>query len=241
MRKTTRRGAFAVFVAIASAASAPSRAQVIPPPQNVLVLSAQAAVEIPQDLLTIALSVTREGPDAAAVQAQLRQVLDAALAEARRAVRPGQLDVRTGQFGVYPRYSARGVLSGWQGSAELVLEGRDMAAISQLAGRVPGMTVARVGYGLSKEARDKTEADVAAQAIQRFKARAEDYARQFGFAGYGIREVNVGQADAMPVQQPMFRRAMAQGAAAADESVPVEAGKATVTVVVNGSVQMSAR
>lgn len=219
----------------------PLHAQVLPPPQNVLALSAQASAEVTQDLLTIVMSVTREGADAATVQSQLRQVLDAALAVARPAVRPGQLDLRTGQFGVYPRYSTRGTLGGWQGTAELVLEGRDLPAISQLAGRVPGMTVARVAYGLSKESREKAEAEIAAQAIQRFKARAEDYARQFGFGGYGIREVNVGQADAMPVQQPMFRRSMAAQAGAADESVPVEAGRTTVTVVVNGSVQMSAR
>lgn len=231
----------ALVLVLAAAAPKPAQAQVLPPPQNVLALSAQASAEIPQDLLSITLSVTREGPDAASVQSQLRQVLDAALAEARRAVRPGQVDLRTGQFGVYPRYSTRGTLGGWQGTAELVIEGRDMPAISQLAGRVPGMTVARVGYGLSKEAREKAEAEIAAQAIQRFKARAEDYARQFGFGGWGIREVNVGQADAIPVQQPMFRRAMAAQAAPADEPVPVEAGRTTVTVVVNGSVQMSAR
>lgn len=230
----------ALFTLSLAATLPPLHAQVLPPPQNVLALSAQASAEVTQDLLTIVLSVTREGPDAATVQSQLRQVLDAALVEARRAVRPGQLELRTGQFGVYPRYSTRGTLGGWQGTAELVLEGRDMAAISQLAGRVPGMTVARVGYGLSKEAREKAEAEVSAQAIQRFKARAEDYARQFGFGGWGIREVNVGQADAMPVQ-PMFRRSMAAQAAPADESVPVEAGRTTVTVVVNGSVQMSAR
>lgn len=236
MRMRTRSLLPMAAALLAGAASA----QMMPPPQNVLALSAQAAAEVPQDLLSIALSVTREGSDAGQVQSQLRQVLDAALAEARRAARPGQLDVRTGQFGVYPRYSSKGGLSGWQGTAELVLEGRDMSAISQLAGRLPGMTVAHVGYGLSRESREKVEGEVAAQAIQRFKARAEDYARQFGFAGYSIREVNVGQGDAVPVPQPMFRRALAQGAAA-DESVPVAAGKATVTVSVNGSVQMSAR
>lgn len=232
-----------MVLSLAAAALQAGHAQTVTtvPPQNVLALSAQASAEVTQDMLSIAVTVTREGADAATVQSQLRQVLDAALNEARRAARPGQLDVRTGQFGVYPRYAARGQLNGWQGTAELVLEGRDMAAISQLAGRLPGMTVARVGYGLSKEAREKAEADIAAQAIQRFKARAEDYARQLGFGGYGIREVNVGQADTMPVQQPMFRRAMAAQGAPADESVPVEAGRTTVTVVVNGSVQMSAR
>lgn len=219
----------------------PVAGQVLPPPQNVLTLSAQATIEVPQDLLMITLSVTREGADAGVVQSQLRQVLDGALTEARKAARPGQVDVRTGQFSLAPRYAPKGGISGWQGTAELVLEGRDMSAISQLTGRLAGMTVARVGYALSREVREKVETDVAAQAIQRFKARAEDYARHFGFGGYGIREVVVGQADAVPPpQQPQFRRALAQ-ASVADEGLPVEAGKASVTVSVNGSIQMSPR
>lgn len=232
---------FALSVASLWVVAVPTFAQVLPPPQNVLTLAAQATLEVPQDMLTITLAVTREGSDAAAVQAQLKQVLDSALNEARKAARPGQLEVRTGQFSLYPRYAPKGGLNGWQGSAELVLEGRDMPAISQLAGRLGGLTVARVGYGLSREVREKVEADVAAQAIQRFKTRAEDYARQFGFAGYSLREVTVGQADAVPPpQQPMFRRA-AMTAAASDEALPVEAGKASVTVTVNGSIQMSPR
>jgi len=241
-RSDRRYAATAGLLALCGGLAAPAAAQVLPPPTNVLSLSAQATQEVPQDLLAITLAITRDGTDAAAVQSQLRTVLDAALNEARKAQRPGQVDVRTGQFSLQPRYSAKGGISGWQGTAELVLEGRDIAALSQLAGRIPGMAVARLGYGLSREVREKVEAEVAAQAIQRFRVRAEDYAKQFGFAGYSIREVNVGQADAMPPpQQPMYRRAAAMTAGAADESLPVEAGKASVTVTVNGSVQMSPR
>lgn len=216
-------------------------AQVYPPPQNVLQLAASATAEVPQDMLAITLQVQREGNDAAAVQSQLRQVLDAALAEARKAVRPGQLDLRTGSFGLYPRYAPKGGVNGWQGRAELVLEGRDMPAISQLAGKLNGMSVANVGYGLSRETREKVEADVAAQAIAKFKGRADVYARQFGFGAYSFREVNVGQADAAFMPQGMPRVRAMSASMAADESVPVEAGKTSVTVTVSGSVQMSPR
>lgn len=229
------------IVCLLALAAGPALAQWMPPPQNVLTLAAQATVEAPQDLLTITLAVTRDGSDAAAVQAQVRQVLDAALAEARKAARPPQVDVRTGSFSLQPRYLPQGGIGGWIGTAELVIEGRDTAAISRLATRVPGMSVSNVAYGLSREVRDKIEAEVTAQAIQRFRARAEDYARQFGFAGYALREVSVSQADAMPPPQPMYRRSMAAAAPAADESLPVEAGKANVTVVVNGSIQLTPR
>ena len=41
---------------------------------------------------------SREGPDANAIQAQLKTALDTALTEAKKAAQPGQLDVRTGNF-----------------------------------------------------------------------------------------------------------------------------------------------
>jgi len=52
-----------------------------------------------------------------------------------------------------------------------------------------------------------------------------------------VREVNVGTSE--PPFSPPIPRARMMSAASADESIPVEAGKATVTVQVTGSVQMS--
>jgi predicted secreted protein len=63
------------------------------------------------------------------------------------------MDVRTGNFSLYPRYGRDGKISGWQGSAELVLEGRDFARITAAAGKIPGMTLGNVGFSLSREQR----------------------------------------------------------------------------------------
>ena len=113
-----------------------------------------------------------------------------------------------------------------------------MIAIGQLVGRISTLTVARVGYGLSREQREKVEGDVAAQAIARFRVKAADYAKQFGYAAFAVREVSVNSdQQAVMISQPSVR--MKSMSAAADESLPVEAGKALVTVSVNGSVQMS--
>jgi len=211
------------------------------PPQGVLSLTANASVEVAKDLLAVTFSTTRDGADANTVQAQLKQALDAALAEARRVARPGELDVQTGNFALYPRYapptsSGRATISGWQGSAELVVQGRDVAAISQLSARIATMTIARVEYRLSREATQRVEGDVAAQAIAAFRAKAALYAKQFGYAGYAVREVSVQTSEPAPGPQPMAR--MQVQAAAAAEPLPVEPGKALVTAHVNGTVQM---
>ncbi len=208
-----------------------------PPPQGVVSLSSSASVEITKDLLSVTFNTTREGLDAASVQSQLKQALDAALIEAKKAARPGQVEVQTGNFSLAPRYTNKGVVSGWQGSAELIVEGRDLQAIGQLSGRITTLTINRVGYNLSRELREKSESDVSAQAIARYRAKAAEYATQFGYSGYAIREVNVSTSEPGPGRPVMMMQARAMSVAS-EEALPVEPGKGTVTVNVGGTVQM---
>ena len=124
------------------------------------------------------------------------------------------------------------------GTAELLVQGTDLAAIAQLTGRIKTLSIARVGYGLSRAAREKVEATVEAEAIARFRSRAQSVASQFGFASYTLREISVNSGDP-GAAVPMFRsQARGVAMAMADESLPVEAGKATVTASVSGSVEM---
>lgn len=74
------------------------------PPRERLSLQATASTELARDVIGVAFSTTKEGSDAAGVQAALKQALDAALTEARKIARPGQVDVQTGAFSLAPRY-----------------------------------------------------------------------------------------------------------------------------------------
>ena len=240
MKCNVRAAAVECLLVVASIANV-ARAQT-PPPLGVLGLSANASVEVAKDVLVVTFSTTREGSDANGVQAQLKQALDAALAEAKKAARPGQLDVQTGNFSLYPRYAnatssgRTPTISGWQGNAELIVEGRDMTAIGQLTGRITTMTIARVAYRLSREASQRVEADIAGEAIAAFRAKATRYAKLFGFGDYAVREVTVATSDAQPGPVPMLRM-QATNASAAD-ALSVEPGRAVVTATVNGTIQM---
>jgi predicted secreted protein len=207
-------------------------------PQSVLNLSASAQIEVTKDMLSVVLSATREGFDASVVQSGLKQALDGALVEARKVAKPGQVDIQTGSFSLYPRYNSKGGLSGWQGTAELVVKGRDMPAIAQLTARINTMTIARVGFQLSPEASDKVESELVAQAIDRYRAKAAGMARQFGYSGYAIREVQVHtQESGGTVPVPMM--AEARISQASEKALPVEPGKGVVTATVSGSIQMT--
>ena len=208
-----------------------------PAAQNIVQLSATGVIEVQQDLLSIFLSTTRDGTDAAMVQSQLKTAIEAALAEARKAAQTGQLDVRTGNFSVTPRYGRDGKSTGWQGSAELVLEGRDFARIGAAAGRIQTLSVSGVTMGLSREQRARVEGEAQSMAIERFKARATDISRGFGFTGFALREVNVTSNDQGMSPRPRML-AMEARALAVDAPMPTEAGKTSVVVTVSGSVQL---
>jgi predicted secreted protein len=237
--------AAAVWMALAAtpalAQNAPATVLMAPAQlQNVLTLNATATIEVSRDVMAVTFSTTKEGSDANAIQNGLKQALDAALTEARKIAKPGQVDLQAGGFALSPRYGNKGTINGWQGSTELVVKGKDMEAIAQLVGRINTMTVAGLGYELSREAREKVEGDVTAQAIARFRAKAADMAQKFGHAGFTIREVNVS------TNEPQSRgrvqsRADVSSAMKMDDGMPVEAGKGSVTAQVNGAVVMTSK
>lgn len=237
MRTPSLIAACALLAGAALASSAMAQPMQHETLQNVAQLSASGSVEVQQDLLSISMSTTRDGTDAGVVQTQLKQALDTALAQAKQAAAPGQMDVRTGNFSLYPRYGKDGKINGWQGSTELVLEGKDFPRITGTAGKIQTLTMSNVGFALSREQRAKVEGEAQAQAIERFKAKAGEVARGFGFSSYSLREVSINANDQGSPPRPRML-AMSAKAEMSDASIPVEAGKSTVLVNVSGSVQM---
>jgi predicted secreted protein len=236
-----------LLVALASPLPAAAQAAVAPvmpvvvaqkDPEGVVTLASSAQVQVPNDWIAVQFSTSKEGTDANAVQAALKEALGAALAQARAVARPdGHVEVQGGGFSLQPRFNSKGIVNGWTGTTSLVVQGRDMGTIAELAGKVQSMTVGSLDYSVSREAREKVEGELTAQAIARFRAKAADYAKAFGYGAFTIREVNVNVDNNQP-PRPFAMRAKAM-VAGDGAPLPVEAGTGTVTANVNGSVQLT--
>jgi predicted secreted protein len=219
-------GVAAVQAADAAGAQAPSK---------LLRLTASASLEPVQDRVELTLAVQQEGQDAAALQRALEQVLGKALERARPEAVPGQVEVSTGTFQVHPRYDNEGRIRAWSGRAELLLSGGELARLSSLAARLPGLQLSQVKWSLSPGLREATLDQVQAQAVQLFRAKAQALAQQFGFRDYLLGEVQVSDGEPVPAVPAL----MARSAMAADaSSVPLAAGRGKVSVTVSGSVQL---
>jgi predicted secreted protein len=183
----------------------------------------------------VSLSVLREGTDAHSLQTQINTSLESALQIARRDAKPGQMEVRTGQFGMTPRYGRDNKLTGWQGSAELVLEGRDFARITETTGKLQAFSVASISFGLSREQFLAAQAKAQAQAIAQFRSNATEVAKGFGFADYTLGEVRIGAESPAPM---MRQRMLAASSMVTETPIAAEGGTSNVTVTVSGSVQL---
>lgn len=205
---------------------------------NIAQLSASGTMEAAQDWLTLSLSVTREGSDANAVQVYLRQATESALAKVKASAQAGNMEVHSGAFSLQPRYSNDGKLNGWVGNSELVLEGNDFARISAAATNAQPMTINGLAFSLSRQARTQLEGQAQTLAIQSFKAKAADIARDFGFHDYALREISVSAMDQSTGPRPRMM-AMGSRAVMADAPpVPLESGKSLVVVTVSGAIQL---
>ena len=236
-------GALALWCAGWGAALAQAPGATVAPaaqPANVVHLSASGRVEVAQDWLTMQLAAVQDGSDAAAVQRSLQRQVEQALKALQAQAQGKDLQVHSGTFRVSPRYGKDSQITGWQGRAELIVQGRDFARIAQAAAQVPGLRVAGMAFSLSHEARERVLGQAQQQAVQAFQQQAQHMAQLWGLRSYTLREVTVsGNHHSTAPRMHMAAVAMeARSKAADDAPVPVEAGMAEVVVDVSGSVQL---
>lgn len=221
------------------AALSPSPMSLMPPAHQVS-LSAQAHIEATPDWLTVVLAVQRDGLDPQAVQVQLQKTLDAALTQAKTqahasGANTGGFEVRTGAFQTHPRYGAQGRITGWIGRAELVLQGREMSRIAHTAAQLQTMVVQSLNVGLAPDTREQLETQLQAQAIARFRQRAQHIAEAFGYRHYTLGQVEIGVIDGGQGTM-LAAKAFAPTAAAEAAPIPNEPGTLHLQLNVSGTV-----
>jgi len=204
-----------------------------------LTLQAAAASDVQQDTVTITLASEIEAASQAEVSKSLTEALDAAVKQAKAAPQAGAVKVRNGAYRLWPSTNRDGKITAWRGRAEILLESRDFPAASALAGALSEkMPMAGLAFSLSDEARQAEERRLLEQAANAFRDRAQAAAKAFGFAGYKIRDLDLGGSGT--VQAPPRMMAMAAPASAEFKraDVPLEADTVTVTISVNGTVEL---
>lgn len=189
---------------------------------------------VENDRMQAVLSVTAEDENAARLADQINRTTAWALqtAKAQRKV-----EVRTANYQTYPVYD-KNKIRRWRGTQQLVLEGSDFTALSNLVGQLQErLQVTTINFSLSPVQRAAAEDELITQALEAFKQRGELVRKQLAAKGYRIVNVFVDTGAAQPV--PIVRRAAAMASAAEAVAPPaVQGGTSTLTVTVRGVIEL---
>ena len=206
---------------------------------DVLNVDATVTAEVVPDLAVVTLAVVREGPDVAPLTKDVNETLARAFAEARSVP---AVSAANGGYSTFPRYDSRGGQStrtGWQVRAEMLVKSKDFNALGALIGKLSQtMQIAGSSFEISPELRAQENAMLIDRAARAFHERAAAATRAFGYAGYSIRQVTLGNAGQSVNPRPMFMEANALARQGAAPPMPIESGRVTLSLTVSGSVQM---
>lgn len=198
--------------------------------------SAEASKPAPNDLAVANLYAEDNGPSPAAVAAQVNRRIAAALEKAK-----AQADVKAQSAGVstWPIYGKEGTgqIESWRMRAEIRLESRNIAAMSDLIGALQqDLALSQVSMQPAPETRRKAIDEATVEAIRAFEARARLVAGSLG-REFRIRHLSIG--DSGGYQPPFYPRMQASAMKSAD-AVPaaLEGGESQVSVNISGRIEL---
>ncbi|MER1941784.1 SIMPL domain-containing protein [Castellaniella sp. FW104-16D08] len=195
-------------------------------------LSAQASAEVSQDTVQVTLAAELSADSQAKVSEQLNQRLDTTMKQAKG---HEGIEVRSGNYRIWPTTNQDGQISEWRGRAEIILTSQDFSAASKLAGQLSGdMPISGMDFSVSRERRLAQEQALTTQAVKAFRARAQALTEALGFDSYRLSTIDVGGSGEMP-PSPAPRMMMAM--MSADKvAAPIEGGQQTLAVSVSGTI-----
>jgi predicted secreted protein len=199
---------------------------------NLVMLTAQAEREIPNDLLTATLAAEAEGADPALLADGVNRTMQRSLATALtyKSVR-----AQSGGYQTFPVYDKNRVAR-WRVRQELRLESADFAAATELIGKLQAnLVVTGLNLSVSNEARRKAENALIPEALASFDERARVVRDAMKAKGYRMRDLQLSAGGGAP-PRPMM--AMARMAEMSPAPPAVEPGSTRILVTVSGTVQL---
>ncbi len=198
-------------------------------------LQAEAVADIQQDTVRITLAAEVSDASQTAVAQALGKTLEDVMAQAKEKAKGNdKIKISSGNYRVWPMNDQDGKITNWRGRGEIIIESTDFAAASDIASSLSDrMPIADLAFSVSPKVRAQKEEALLTQAAQAFRDRAQALTDAFGYAGYDIKEIDLGGAGARYESAAPRMMAMAADSRA---KVPLEAGSETVSVSVRGTI-----
>jgi len=237
------RGSAAVFriasaawvsglLAAACAAPEAAHAQPAPDPKNRVSFSVERSRDVANDWITAAIGTSDEDSDAARLADRVNQTMDWALGVAKSA---RGVEVKSGGYETHPVHDEKGKIARWGASQDLILEGSDVDAVSELVGKLQSRLLLRsIAFSVSPQTRRSAEDALIGEALAAFSERAKRVQAGLGARDYELVSLSIqtpGGGGPIPVY--------ARGAMMMEVAAPTfESGQSELSVHVDATIEL---
>ncbi len=196
-------------------------------------LAAEAQRAAANDLATATAYHEATATTPAAVATQVNRAIAAALETAKAY---GDVRVQSGSTQTWPVYARNSrSIEGWRMRSEIRLESRNIAAMSELLGKLQDtLAVSQIAMQPAPETRRQAADEATVEAIRAFEERARLVAGTLG-RKYRIAHLSINEGGYHP--PPVMARMSAEMAMSAAPA-PMEAGESLIGVNINGRIEL---
>ena len=196
-------------------------------------LSVSASAQLENDTMVATVYAEEEGSQAAElsniVNKRIRWGLDLVKAHP-------EIKHQTNTYSSSPIYN-NNKIKGWRVSQSLRLESQDMTLMSDVLGKLQSeLALKSMQFSVSPDSKNQQDEKLIDKALEAFEKRAQQVVKKLGRKNYMIVDINISTSGIRGVRPQYQMRAMVMDAA---ESAPaVSAGEQTVSVTVNGNIEL---
>jgi len=196
-------------------------------------LRAERSAQVPNDTARAQLGITLEDTDAVELQYRVNEIMNWAI---EVATHYEDVEAQTGGYRTHPVYKDQ-LIDHWQATQELRVDSQNVDRVTELV-RVlqTRLQLQSVTFSISHMAREAAENQLIGDALGAFKERAELVRETLGADSYRIVNVDIGTAGTLPAPVPM--RAMESLSESGGMPPALEPGTSTVTVTVEGTLEL---
>lgn len=203
---------------------------------SVFQFSTEVSREVEKDLMQATVFVRKQGKSLPELKKQVSIQINQVIEQAQK-----QNDIELNANGIrnYVNYGEKGKINGWVAESYLTLKGKNFESIAIVLENLPAeVAVSDIYFSVSKEQMVALEDEMTLDIIKQFQHKAELIQKSLNAKRYTLSNIHLETPNGNRHSSPRMMMAMSKSANLDTvESMPLEAGKETISARASGSVK----
>lgn len=196
-------------------------------------LTANATAQLENDTMEATVFAEEEGSEAAELAGVVNKRIHWGIVLIKQ---HPEIKHQTNAYSSNPIYN-KNKIKGWRVRQSLKLKSQDMALMSDVLGELQKkLALQSMQFTISPGSRNRQDKQLIDEALEAFKTRAKQVAKNLDRKNYKIVDINISTSGAGGVRPQYPMRAMMMDNV--ESSPAISAGEQTVSVTVNGSIEL---